>query len=92
MDILCADRDENQMTSKCLILLKSKQKSQIDTLVFNELLPDIGFSGKIDHPFDSIRLNKDTLFIKFMLSPYGQNYFDKWEFTFLYNTSIANFF
>jgi hypothetical protein len=43
-------------------------------------------SGKIDYPFETVVLRKDTLFVCFLSSPYGHNEFKKKSYTFRFNT------
>lgn len=77
---------EKRNTSKCVLLLGNKKKNKQRKIVFDDLLPGIIMSGKIEEPFETIRLSYDTLFVCFVSSAYGHNELCKESYSFKYNT------
>ncbi len=75
---------EKRNPSKC-VLVFGNQKNKYEKFVFDDLLPSIRMSGKIEEPFETIQLTNDTLFVCFVSSEYGHNEFKKESYSFKFN-------
>ena len=82
--VLDSDK-EKRNTSKCVLIFGNQKKSKQRKIVFDDLLPAIKMSGKIEEPFETIRLSSDTLFVCFVSSAYGHNEFYKEAYSFKFN-------
>lgn len=82
---------ENRNTSRCVLIFGSEKKGKQRRIVFDDLLPTMMMSGKIEEPFETVRLSNDTLFVCFVSSPYGHNEFYKESYTFKFNTEYHFF-
>lgn len=76
---------EKRNTSRCVLLFGNQKRSKQKKIVFDDLLPAMMMSGKIEEPFETIRLNKDTLFVCFVSSAYGHNELYKESYSFKFN-------
>ena len=84
--ILTPKKELERETSRCVLVYGSEKKQGQTKLVFDDLLPIVTMSGKIDYPFETVVLRNDTLFVCFLNSPYGHNEFEKESYTFRFNT------
>lgn len=82
---------ENRLASRCVLILGNKKKKEQRVILFDDLLPIATMSGKIDEPFETVRLSSDTLFACFVSSAYGHDEFYKECYTFKFNTEGSFF-
>lgn len=88
--ILDSDK-EKRNTSKCVLIFGKQKRSQQRKIVFDDLLPSISMSGKIEEPFETIRLSSDTLLVCFASSEYGHNELYKGTYSLKFNTQKQTF-
>ena len=82
---------EKRNSSKCVLVLSNQTNNKQEKFVFNDLLPSIRMSGKIEEPFETIRISNDTLFVCFVSSEFGHNEFKKESYSFKFNQGKKHF-
>jgi hypothetical protein len=83
--------EEKRNSSKCVLVLSNQTNNKQEKFVFNDLLPSIRMSGKIEEPFETLQINNDTLFVCFVNSEYGHNEFKKESYSFKFNQGKKHF-
>jgi hypothetical protein len=83
--------EEKRNSSKCVLVLSNQTNNKQEKFVFDDLLPSIRMSGKIEEPFKTIQLINDALFVCFVSSEYGHNEFKKESYSFKFNQGKKHF-
>ncbi len=89
--VILFPQSKDRLTSKCILIFGNDKENLEDSIVFDDLLPNYIFSGKIDSPYDSIRISENSLFVRFRSSAYGQNISQSDEYTFQFNPTLKTF-
>ena len=77
--------NEKRNSSKCVLVFRNQTNNKQEKFVFDDLLPSIRMSGKIEKPFETLQICNDTLFVCFVSSEYGHNEFKKESYSFKFN-------